>query len=79
MRRSSTHWLPPSVPAVGALLAAAPLLACVTQGTHREVVDERDMLLQDKSRLEHENSAEKSHVSRPRPADVREAVGARKE
>ena len=32
-----------------------------------------------KSRIEHENSAENSHVSRPRPADVRDAVGAGKE
>lgn len=33
----------------------------------------------EKSRLEHEKSVEVAHVSRPRPTDVREAVGTRKE
>jgi hypothetical protein len=32
-----------------------------------------------KSRLEHEKSVEAAHVSRLRPADLREAVGMRKE
>ena len=52
MRRSSRRSLRTSLRLCGALLAAASLSACVTQGTHQEVVDERDGLATDKARLE---------------------------
>jgi len=91
MRRSSRLWLRPEgraaaalctwrrpgVRAVAALCLTAPLAACVTQGTHREVVDERDGLLRDKSRLERrvqdlERSSESLGAERARLIDEME-------
>ena len=77
MRRSSRPWLRPSFRTVGALLAAAPLAACVTQGTYQEVEGERDALLSDKSRLERrvqdlERSGESLGTERARLIDEME-------
>lgn len=77
MRRSSRSWPRPSVRAAGALLAAAPLLACVTRGTYEEVAGERDGLLVDKSRLERrvqdlERSSESLGAERARLIDEME-------
>ena len=77
MRRSSRPWIRPSFRTVGALLAAAPLAACVTQGTYQEVVGERDALLSDKSRLERrvqdlERSGESLGTERARLIDEME-------
>lgn len=50
MRRSSTRWRPSGIALslCGLLLAAG----CVTRGTYREVVDQRDALQADKGRLQ---------------------------
>jgi len=59
------------------VLGAVPLLACVSQGRYQEVVDERDGLLQDRSRLERrakdlERSSESLGAERARLIDEME-------